>query len=51
MLYVLGPATGMRIAELLAVEIDKHISPDCTMIIVRQQVNGCKTVQYLKTDD
>jgi integrase len=48
-LYVLGPATGMRIAELLAVEIDKHISPDCTMIVVRQQVKGSKTVQYLKT--
>jgi hypothetical protein len=26
------------------------ISPDCTMIIVRQQVKGSKTVRYLKTD-
>jgi integrase len=50
MLYILAPATGMRIAELLAVEIDKHISPDYTMIAVRQQVKGSKIVQYLKTD-
>jgi len=50
MLYILAPATGMRIAELLAVEIEKHISPDCTMIVVRQQVKGSKIVQYLKTD-
>jgi len=50
MLYILAPATGMRIAELLAVEIDKHISPDCTMIVVRQQVKGSKIVKYLKTD-
>jgi integrase len=50
MLYILAPATGMRIAELLAVEIEKHVSPDCTMIVVRQQVKGSKIVQYLKTD-
>ena len=50
MLYILAPATGMRIAELLAVEIEKHISPDCTMIIVRQQVKGSKIVKHLKTD-
>jgi integrase len=49
-LYILAPATGMRIAELLAVEIEKHISPDCTMIVVEQQVKGSKIVQYLKTD-
>ena len=50
MLYILPPAAGMRIAELLAVEIEKHISPDCTMIDVQQQVKGSKIVQYLKTD-
>jgi integrase len=50
MLYILAPATGMRIAELLAVEIEKHISPDCTMIAIRQQVKGSKIVQHLKTD-
>ena len=50
MLYNLAPAAGMRIAELLAVEIEKHISPDCSMIVVQQQVKGSKIVQYLKTD-
>jgi integrase len=34
---VLLVATGLRIAELLALEIGKHISPDCTVIYVRQQ--------------
>jgi integrase len=49
MLYILAPALGMRIAELLAVEIEKHISPDYSMILVRQQVKGSRIVQYLKT--
>jgi integrase len=34
---VLLAATGMRIAELLALEIGKHISPDCSVVYVRQQ--------------
>jgi integrase len=29
--------TGIRIAELLALEIGKHISPDCTVVYIRQQ--------------
>ena len=32
MLYFLRPAAGMRTAELLSVEIDKPISPHCSMI-------------------
>jgi len=50
MLYILEAATGIRIAELLAVEIEKHVSPDCSMIAIRQQVKGSKIVPYLKTD-
>jgi integrase len=34
---VLLVATGIRIAELLALEIGKHISPDCTVVYIRQQ--------------
>ena len=34
---VLLAATGMRIAELLALEIGKHISPDCSVVYIRQQ--------------
>jgi integrase len=34
---VLLVATGIRIAGLLALEVGKHISPDCTVVYVRQQ--------------
>jgi integrase len=34
---VLLVATGIRIAELLALEVGKHISPDCTAVYSRQQ--------------
>jgi integrase len=50
MLYILCAAGGMRIAEVLALDINEHISPDCTVIRVRQQVKGNKIVCYLKTD-
>jgi integrase len=38
--YMLMATTGMRISELLALEIEKHISPDGSMILVQQQVKG-----------
>jgi integrase len=34
---VLLVVTGIRIAELLALEIGNHISPDCTVVYIRQQ--------------
>jgi integrase len=34
---ILLVATGIRIAELLALEIGKHISLDCTVLYIRQQ--------------
>jgi integrase len=37
MIYFLSLVTGMRISEAVAVEIDKHIEPDCSIIYVRQQ--------------
>jgi len=40
----------MRIAEVLALDIDRHISPDRTTMHVRAQVKGNKIVNYLKTD-
>jgi len=49
MLYILCAASGMRIAEALALNIDDHISADCSMIHVRQQVKGSCIVGYLKT--
>ena len=48
--YVVSAAPGMRIAEVLAIDIDTCLSPDCSMILVKQQVKGSKVVEYLKTD-
>jgi len=36
-IYFLNLVTGMRISETVAIEIDKHIEPDCSIIYVRQQ--------------
>ena len=49
-LFVLSAASGMRIAEILAIDIDTCLSPDCSMILVKQQVKGSKVVEYLKTE-
>jgi integrase len=52
MIYFLSLVTGMRISETVAIEIDKHIEPDCSIIYVRQQrekdVNALKP--HLKTE-
>jgi integrase len=52
MIYFLSLITGMRISETVAIEIDKHIEPDCSIIYVRQQrekdVNALKP--HLKTE-
>ena len=37
MAVVLLATTGVRIAELLALEVGKHVSPDCTVLYIRQQ--------------
>jgi hypothetical protein len=50
MLYTLCPVSGIRIAEGLALDIKKHISADRTVIQIRNQVKGCKVVEYLKSD-
>jgi integrase len=52
MIYFLNLVTGMRISEAVAIEIDKHIEPDCSIIYVRQQrekdMNALKP--HLKTE-
>ena len=50
MLYIFCAAGGMRIAEVLGLDIDKLISSDCRVIKVRGQVKGNKIVPYVKTD-
>jgi integrase len=48
MIYILNLVTGMRISEAVAIEIEKHIEPDCSIIYVRQQRE--KDVSALKPD-
>jgi len=48
--FVLCAASGMRIAEILAIDIGTCLPPDCSMILVKQQVKASKVVEYLKTD-
>ena len=51
MIYVLGASSGMRIGEVLGLEIDKHFSDDFSTVLVRQKVRKCKAEHYLKTDN
>jgi integrase len=52
MLYFFCAITGMRVSEAVAVEVDKHMEADCSIIYVRQQreksVNRIK--EHLKTE-
>lgn len=49
MLYILCCASGLRIAETLALDRE-HLSDDCSVIYVRQQVKANRIVSCLKTD-
>ncbi len=48
MIYFINLVTGIRISEAVAIEIDKHIEPDYSIIYVRQQRE--KDVNALKPD-
>ncbi|MGB8675433.1 MAG: site-specific integrase [Candidatus Acidiferrales bacterium] len=48
MIYFLSLVTGMRISEAVAIEMEKHIEPDCSIIYVRQQRE--KDVNALRLD-
>lgn len=49
-LFILLGATGARIGEMLAVEIDKHISPDYRTISIEQKVLDGVVEGQLKTE-
>jgi integrase len=51
MLFILLASTGLRIGEVLGLEIDKHIADDCTTLLIRQKVRHCKVEAYLKTSN
>jgi integrase len=46
--YFLNLVTGMRISEVVAIEMEKRIKPDCSIIYVRQQL--AKDMNALKPD-
>jgi integrase len=48
MIYFVNLVTGMRISEVVAIEMEKHIEPDCSIIYVRQQ--RAKDMNALKPD-
>jgi integrase len=50
-LYALCGATGMRIAEVLGLDIERHLTHDFSTIFVRQQAKGTVLVSYLKSDN
>lgn len=49
-IFTLSGCAGTRISEILAVEIDKHISKDFRTLKIEQQVVRGKVVPWLKTD-
>ena len=51
MVYVLAATSGMRIGEVLGLEIDKHFADDFSTVLVRQKVRKCEMEDYLKTDN
>lgn len=52
MIYFFCIVTGLRVSEAVAIEIDKHIEPDCSIIYVRQQrgKNEDRVKKHLKTE-
>jgi integrase len=52
MFYFLSLVTGLRPSEAVALEIDKHIESDCSILYVRQQREKHANVikSYLKTE-
>ena len=52
MIYFFCLVTGLRVSEAVAIEIDKHIEPDCSIIYVRQQrgKNEDRVKKHLKTE-
>jgi integrase len=49
MIYVIAASAGMRIGEVLGLEIDKHFADDFKTIRIRQKVRKCKVERTLKT--
>src|SRR5579875_296561 len=49
MLFIIAGAGGLRVGEALGIEIDKHISPDCSTLSIKQKARQGKLEARLKT--
>jgi hypothetical protein len=49
MFFIIAGAGGLRIGEALGIEIDKHLSDDCSTICVKQQARRGRLQNRLKT--
>jgi integrase len=49
MVFILAATSGMRIGELLGLDIEQHISNGCTTLRIDRQVACRKLVPYTKT--
>jgi len=50
MIFILAGASGARIGELLGLDINEHISSDCSTLRIQRQVARGPIVDYLKTN-
>jgi integrase len=52
LIYFFCVVTGLRVSEAIAIEIDKHIEPDCSIVRVRQQreKRANRVKEHLKTE-
>lgn len=49
MIFILAAASGLRIGELLGLDIEQHLSDECATLRIERQVARDKLVPYTKT--
>jgi integrase len=49
MIFIVSAAGGLRIGETLGIEINKHLSPDCSTIYIQQKARQGRLEGQLKT--
>src|SRR6266700_889888 len=49
MIFILGGAGGLRVGEVLGIDVAKHISSDFRTIIIEQKARNCKIEDRVKT--
>jgi len=49
MIFVVAASAGMRIGEVLALEIDRHFADNFKTVRIRQKVRKCRVEETLKT--